>query len=45
MYQSVEKNPKQIWQKFYKILEGGVPKEYEYHHQKDPIQFIPVVVS
>ena len=43
MYRSVEKNLKEICQKFYKILEGGVPKEYEYQLQKDQMQLIPVV--
>ena len=43
MYRSVKKNFKQIWEKFYKILKGGVSKEYEYQHQKDQMQLIPVV--
>ena len=43
LYRSVKKNFKQIWEKFYKILKGGVSKEYEYQHQKDQMQLIPVV--
>ena len=43
MYRSVEKNFKQIWQKFYKILKGGVSKEYEYQHQKDQMQLMYLV--